>query len=213
MQIATDADMVMFDFDATWHRVAEDVLQRPLYVQLKTFRMAARYGLSPKEHQKVWAVFNQTGAWARCVYIPSAIESLSMMLDMGHQVHVVSSIPPEYAPLRRQQMDHLGLKKAALHIARKSYDTAKNSAIPTKRDILAQIRPLFFADDLWAHCLEAAQILVPYVAFVETTHDGNGNPVEGVHRHRDLAEAIRQFGAGLHPILHARNAPQEDTPC
>lgn len=192
MIIATDADMVLFEFDETWRQVAEKTLQRPVPRLCNSYSMALRYGLSSKEYHKTWAAFHKTEAWADCIIIPSAINAVHRMLEHGHEVHVVTSMPQKTAHLRRRQLDAIGLNRAELHITWNPY-RPDEPPIQTKKEVLNRIRPRFFADDRWDHCREAHETNVPYVAFIESTHDGDGYPVHGVHSHPDLAHAFHIF--------------------
>ena len=192
--IATDADMVLFEFDETWRQVAEKALQRPVPRLCNAYRMDMRYWLSPQEYHKTWAEFHETEAWACCIVISDATDAVRRMLDQGHKVHVVTSIPPEAAHLRRRQLDVIGLDRVEMHITNHPYRPGE-LPIQTKKEVLNRIRPMFFADDRWDHCREAREVNVPYVAFIESTHDGDGSPVEGVHSHPDLASAFRAFAA------------------
>ncbi len=192
MIIATDADMVLFEFDETWRQVAEKALRRPVPRLCNAYRMDRRYELSLKEYHKTWGVFHETESWARCIVISDATDAVHRMLDQGHEVHVVTSMPPEAAHWRRRQLDEIGLDRVELHITGHPYRPGE-LPIQTKKEVLNRIRPRFFADDRWDHCREAREANVPYVAFIESTHDGDGVPVDGVHSHPDLAQAFCAF--------------------
>lgn len=74
MQFALDADGVIFDFDGAWHTVAQDVLDRPLpLVRLFDYALSARYALTNKEYNKVWAAFNALGIWERMPLQPQGL--------------------------------------------------------------------------------------------------------------------------------------------
>lgn len=190
MQFALDADGVIFDFDGAWHTVAQDVLDRPLpLVRLFDYALSARYALTNKEYNKVWAAFNALGIWERMPLQPGAVETIQMLLDMGHGVHVITSIPDHAIPYRERQLEKLFGQAVVLHPAQCGDDEK-----PEKSVFLRAIRPMFYADDLWAYCGEACQCFVPYVARIDDgTHGGDGKPVDGVHVHDCLKDAVQGF--------------------
>jgi hypothetical protein len=192
MKIASDVDGVFLDFDGTWKGVAEEVLHRELPAATSAYHLMPRYQLGKSEYHKVWAAFNAMDMWMQVRPISDAVESLQMLLVMGHELHFVTSIPKHAVQGRQAQIDRLfGAfhKSVVLHPA----DNGSEDNFPPKETVLRALRPIFYADDCWNHCLEARHALVPYIARIHAGHDGNGDTVDGVHAHLSLSDAIEDF--------------------
>ncbi|WP_414041490.1 RNA-guided endonuclease IscB [Acidithiobacillus sp. M4-SHS-6] len=196
MKFATDADQVLFNFDATWRTVGEDVLNRalPLIRPLK-YDLSARYALTNREYHRIWAAFNALGLWEHVQPMPGAVDTIKMLLDMGHEVHVISSVPDHAIPYRERQLEKLFGQALVFHPSQNGF--SGHDAKPEKSVFLKAIRPMFYADDCWPHCLEARYAHVPYIARIDGAHGGNGEPVDGVHVHDGLAEAVKAFFASF----------------
>ena len=182
MKIALDADGVLFDFQKSWRLCAERVLKKSLSEMGDAYDLGIRYGLSKTEVHKVWTVWNGTASWRRVLPIVPAVEVVLMALDFGHEITVVSCLPStQAAQERRESLDRWGLKKVVL--------------IPvyngSKKTVLQELRPHFYADDLAFHCLEARDALVPEIVRIRG-FDPSPAP-EGVTEYPSLDLALVPF--------------------
>lgn len=187
MRIATDVDMVLLDFDVTWRQAAEACLQQHLPPVRDVYRLKDRYGLSEDQAQAVWAYFHAEDYWDRCHPIPESVAALQDCLAAGYEVHAVSAIASKDHASRTRQLAALGLSGVTLH--------ATGSADISKESLLRTIQPAFYADDCWSHCHEARQAGVPYVVFIETFHDGQGQPSPHISKAPSLAHALAAYRA------------------
>ena len=202
MNIAIDADGVFLDFDATWRETAENVLCRKLSAPAAAYHLMDRYALTKAEYHKTWVTFNALGAWSRIKPIPEGVNAVRMMLDMGHEVHVVSCVPINALASRRQQMARLFGEHHPRLTVHATASQPGHEILPTKEQVLSAIHPHFYADDRWPHCLEARHAMVPYIAFIDARHGGDGTAMDDVHVHENLMNAIQDFSRMTNSIPH-----------
>lgn len=82
-----------------------------------------------------------------------------MALDMGHEVYVVSRLPPARLPSRQAAQE----RQESLNRWGLSQATLIPVFGPSKKQALMDLRPHFYADDCAVHCLEARDALVPEI--------------------------------------------------
>lgn len=182
MKIALDADGVLFDFDKSWRLCAERVLGRTLPLCGQHYDLGQRYGLKKTEVHKVWTVWDMTSGWRRVHPLVSGIEAAHMALNLGHEVFVITRLPSSQAAQeRRESLNRWGLLKATL--------------IPvfgaSKKAVLQDLRPHFYADDCAVHCLEARDALVPEIVRIYAW--GAEALPDGVCEFPDLSTAMQAF--------------------
>lgn len=189
MKIALDADGVLFNFACSWRMCAERVLRRKVAVMPRQYDLCERFGITKAEGHKVWAVWNETKGWKRVHPDVDGLEAAIKMLNMGHEITVISSMPSsEAAKERRISLDRWGLSKA-------DFIPVFNG---NKERAIREVCPVFYADDRWAHCLEARNVLVPYITRIDGGHDGDGEAIGGVHEHPNLIAAWNDFSQQWH---------------
>ncbi|MDR7927102.1 hypothetical protein RIE95_08945 [Acidithiobacillus thiooxidans] len=193
---ALDADGVIFDFDAAWRACASVLLSTDLTVQSPAYCLQDRYGLSNRDVQKVWTAWNLNRMWRRVPAFPQVVDGLRMLLDMQHDVTIITLLPDAKAGEdRRIALNMLGLHQ--VHLVTVS---------ASKREALRQCRPDFYADDCWQFCAEAQDIgrspsatgspcPPPFVARIQAGHDGGGTAIEGVREFPDVLQALAFFHA------------------
>ncbi len=109
------------------------------------------------------------------------METARMLLDMGYSVTVLTCLPDEVAgQQRRWPLDRWGLARAGLITVN-----------GMKKDGLTQCRPHFFADDRLYHCLEARDVMVPYIAKIHACE--KEDVPDGIHEFQGLKDAVSDF--------------------
>lgn len=176
-----DADGVLLDFDRAWRGCAERVLDRRLEVVEPVYDLGARYGLPAASVAKAWAAWEVTEGWRRVPPIQEGIGAARMLLDMGHSVTVLTCLPNEYAEQQRRWcLDRWGLSGAQMIAVR-----------ATKKGGLSLCRPHFFADDRLVHCVEARDVMVPFIARIRYCEQED--TPDGIHEFGGLEEAVGSF--------------------
>jgi hypothetical protein len=195
MILASDADQVFLDLYSSWKSFAEIVLDRELIEISNSYSFVDRYNISMREFFKVSVMFDDGNHWENINVIQSGVDALNMVLDMGHEVHIVTSIPGEVKEKRDKQFLRLFgrhyNKTIFMHVSKSNYNNF--CSLPTKQKLLNDLRPIFYADDRWPHCGEAKSANVPFVSFIESSHCGDGAPVNGVGVYSSLQQAICEF--------------------
>lgn len=199
MHITCDLDGVVFDFENAWVRCAQQVLGKSLTRHSQRYDLHHAYAISGQQKEKVWAAFHLSGCWRTVPALPNARETLIMMQDLGHRLSFVSQLTVQDPELRRQieddrqaSLERLGLRGDMVFVEGEKYHA------------LTHLRPHFYADDRWPCCLDARHAHVPFIAHIQSQHDGDGTQVDGVQSYPDLANAVGAFRPVLsttHPTI------------
>lgn len=195
MILASDADQVFLDIYPTWKSFAENILGRELFDMNDSFSFIERYNISKREFFKVSVMFNDSNQWEHIKPIQSGVDALNMVLDMGHEVHIITSVPEEVKEKRGKQFSRLFgrhyNKTLFMHVSKSNYNNF--CSLPTKQKLLSDLCPIFYADDRWPHCGEAKNANVPFIAFIKSSHCGDGKPIDGVSIYSSLQQAVYEF--------------------
>lgn len=142
-KIVLDCDGVILDYNHTWGNVLSMFLKQE--VKPKNLAYHAHnvfdYHMSDNEIEKFHQLFHEHG-WIQMQALEGALEAISIFSKKNFTIDIVTSIPQEAHLHRKSNLENLGIIFSSLHTV------GFNHTINPKKDIVNQLKPLFFVDDL-----------------------------------------------------------------
>lgn len=142
-KIVLDCDGVILDYNETWGKILSMFLNKEIkpkniaYHAYKVFD----YQLTPREAEKFHTLFHEHG-WIQMQALEGALEAISILQEKQFEIHLVTSIPQEAHSYRKTNLENLGVLFSSLHTV------GFHRNINPKKEIINQIKPVFFVDDL-----------------------------------------------------------------
>ena len=143
-----DVDGILTDFDNHWRQCAEHVLARSLPQVSHDHSMRARYALTHKEYDAVWAAYH-ADEWHRLPLYPHAAELVLALEDLGCTVWAVTSIDVQHRAARAESL-------AALIPAGRIVCVGHAAPASAKANVLRDLGAVAFLDDHPANANAAA---------------------------------------------------------
>jgi hypothetical protein len=125
--IVLDVDGVLLDFYQGAASILAEMLGRAIVRVSDKPATRHRYGLTEQEYQDMRALMREHHqGWRNLPTLPGAVEAVRMLRQSGYDVAFLTSCGQSIFDLRRQNLDHLGLKDCELVCVE---DCANNKAL------------------------------------------------------------------------------------
>lgn len=152
MIIGLDCDNVVLDFLGKWEQMLRTCIDRPITANKRYYELTPRYGLSRYEYEKCWNYFEQGETWESLNLLAGADIATQELQKQGHEVHIVTSIKPEFRKNRIINLERYGVVYDDLHCV---------GLMQSKSDLYQRIGVDVVIDDYFAHLKEAHELGVP----------------------------------------------------
>lgn len=141
--IVLDCDGVILDYNETWGRILSQFLKKDIPVKKMAYHAynVFDYHISQEETEEFHRLFHTHG-WISMQALEGAVEAISILKEKKFEIHIVTSIPQEAHLSRQTNLKNLGMNINSLHTV------GFHRHFNPKKDIINQINPDFFVDDL-----------------------------------------------------------------
>ena len=141
--IVLDCDGVILDYNLTWGKILSQLLNKEIKAKKLAYHAynVFDYELSKTETKAFYDLFHEQG-WLQMQALEGALEAINILKKKNFDVHIVTSIPQKAYLPRKTNLDNLGVLFSSLHTVGFHRD------FNPKKEIINQINPLFFVDDL-----------------------------------------------------------------
>lgn len=142
-EIVLDCDGVILDYNKTWGEILSQFIQKevsPKKIAYHAYNVFD-YHLSKAETEKFHELFHENG-WLQMQALDGALEAIKILKKKNFDIHIVTSIPQEAHLFRKTNLENLGILFSSLHTV------GFHRHFNPKKDIINQIKPVFFVDDL-----------------------------------------------------------------
>lgn len=143
--IALDADGVLLDYNRGFGNMWKAYFDQPDMVECDTSAYhAARYwGVDPPERgHGFWDYFDQNG-WRTMPAMPGALEACKALVDAGHRLVCVTSMPEHRAEDRFHNLQSLGFPIERVIATGSKFGCTNNP----KKEAIEALKPDWFVDD------------------------------------------------------------------
>lgn len=158
--LALDADGVVLDYNAQacsmWEKAFGSQVQprdhptgHHFPQRFHTERLAI-----PEDYLHFQKVFAANDGWRTMRALPHALEGCRLLDRAGYDIHIVTAMPLEYQHQRVENLANLGFPIAKVHATGRG-DGWNNP----KKEILLQLKPVAFLDDLLDNFREVNHLL------------------------------------------------------
>lgn len=187
-----DCDGVVLNFDASFSKVACDVLGRDVPKACSAYSLDQRYGLSKAEFTRVWdAMDDHPSGWAGLELLPGADKALKRLRSQGMEIHMVTGIEDRRAPQRLANLALYGIEIDGLECV--------GNGAASKAVHLARIAPVMYVEDR-LHLLHESDF-VPDRVWIDHGDDQAGHVVnEDIIRSTSLLGWIEQWELCKAPV-------------
>lgn len=152
MIIALDCDNVVLDFLGKWEQMLRTFIDRPITANKRHYELTRRYALSRYEYEKCWNYFEQGEMWESLNLLAGADLATQELQKLGHEVHIVTSIKPEFRKNRIVNLDKHSVVYDDIHCV---------GQMQSKTELYKRIGADVVIDDYSEHIKEAHTLGIP----------------------------------------------------
>lgn len=173
-----DVDGVLVSFLHGFERAFAAVIGRPAIRVTMHWDLDVAYQITKEQLNAIWEYIGAHHIYRELPPLDGAFEALRELEAAGYEVHAVTALNPLFEADRLANLADLGFNPKSLH----------SVGFAPKTEALAQLRPVFFADDQLKH-LHAAPF-VPNRVWIRS--DDEQFPDQN-SRHTHEAHSLQEF--------------------